>query len=122
MKDTMDVVIYSKAHIVVVKSALLHVSQVKVVYLDMIERLKAGNKASALNLFFGHARQLHDTIFTSMGANLASFAAQGGSLSGTTAMGNSAEVTVIRIVGADKQTFMVYLMRGEDGIWRIESM
>ena len=40
-------------------------------------------------------------------------------MSGTTAMGNSAEVTVIRIVGADKQTFMVYLMRGEDGIWRI---
>ena len=33
-----------------------------------------------------------------------------------------AELVILRDVDGAKQTFLIYVMRGEDGIWRIESM
>ncbi|MEO8101532.1 MAG: Ig-like domain-containing protein [Betaproteobacteria bacterium] len=122
VRDTSDAVVYSKTHLVTVRNASQYFALVKGVYAEVIDRLKAGNKMAALNLFFGHAKPLHDAIFTALGPSLATFSAQGGTLSATTASRDSAELTVIRTVGAENRAFFIYLMRGEDGIWRIESM
>ncbi len=122
VKNSAGGTIYSVTKQVHIQAAAAHIAVVKAVYNNMIDRLKAGDKAGALNMFFGHSRAMYDAIFTSLGTNLALFAAQGGALAAVTATGTGAELTVVRIVGAEKHTFFIYLLLGEDGIWRIESM
>jgi hypothetical protein len=122
VKDSVNVAIYTATKRVTIKGATDNIATVRAVYEQLMGRLKAGDKATALNLFAGHAKALHDAIFTSLGTNLAAAAAQGGTVASVTATGSSAEVTVIRNVGASKQAFFIYLLLGEDGIWRIESM
>ena len=122
VKDTMDVVIYSKAHIVVVKSAMLHIALVKSVYLDLMERLAAGNKNSALKLFFSHAQVKYGEIFTALGTTLATAAGQFGALAVTTADEEHAEIGVVRTTDGIERSYLIYLLRGEDGVWRLESM
>ena len=122
VRNALGVTIYSVVRRVTVKSAAEHIATVKAIYQSLLDRLKVGDKTTALNLFVGHAKELHDAIFTSLGTNLAMFAAQGGALAAVTATGTSAELTIVRVVGADKQVFFIYLLLGEDGIWRIESM
>ena len=120
--DAMGVVIYSKSNTVVVRSAQQHLAGVKAVYTDLIDRLKAGNKAGALKLLVSHAQVLYDQIFTALGSNLASAAAQLGDLEATTAGTKSAEYVVIRTVNGVDRAFFLYAIRAEDGIWRLESM
>ena len=61
-------------------------------------------------------------IFTALGSNLASAAAQLGDLEATTAGTKSAEYVVIRTVNGVDRAFFLYAIRAEDGIWRLESM
>ncbi len=122
VKDTMDVVIYSKAHIVSVRNAALHIATVRAVQLDLVDRLKAADSTRALNLFFGHARENYADTFTKLGAELATFAAQLGSIGTVNAFSDGAEVILVRGAAGATTFFTVYLMRGEDGIWRIDTM
>jgi hypothetical protein len=115
-------VIYAAVKQVKVENPLEKIRIVRGVYSDLIDRLKASNKTLALNLFFGHAQAQYDTVFTTLGANLSVAAAQGGAIETITANEGTAELTVSRIIGADKRVFFIYLLLGEDGIWRIESM
>jgi alpha-tubulin suppressor-like RCC1 family protein len=122
LNDMAGGVIYTTVKQVKVENPLEKIRIVRGVYSDLIDRLKASNKALALNLFFGHAREQYDAVFTALGANLPLAAAQGGALSEITTSEDSAELTVMRSVGAEQHAFFIYLIKGEDGIWRIESM
>jgi hypothetical protein len=95
---------------------------VKGVFTDMVNRLKAGTNSTAHNLLFGYARSTYDDIFTKLGADLPAIANQLGTVESINFSKSSAEVVMSRTVNGTKQIFMIYLMRGEDGIWRIESM
>ena len=114
--------IYSGMNRVTVKSAAEHIASVRAVYTSLTDRLKAGDKTAALNLFFGTAREKYDDIFTKLGTDLALFAGQLGNIASVTALNDAAEVTISRDVAGVKQVFLIYLMLGEDGVWRIESM
>ena len=122
VKDAMGAVIYTKSNTVVVRSAQQHIAGVKAVYTDVIDRLKAGNKVGALKLFFGNSQEKYDDIFTKLGTDLVVFAGQLGSIATTNALSNAAEITIARDVAGTKQFFTIYLMRGDDGVWRIDSM
>ena len=121
-RNVMGAVIYAKSNTIVVRSAQQHIAGVKAVYSNVIDRLKAGDKAGALNLFFGSSREKYDEIFTKLGTDLAIFAAQLGSIATTNALSNAAEITIARDVAGTKRFFTIYLMRGDDGVWRIDSM
>jgi hypothetical protein len=92
------------------------------VYLNMVEQVKAGNAAGALANFFGHAQAKYDEIFTALGAKLPLYGAQVGNIVLVTTGEEFAEIVVERGTGANKELFKINLMRGEDGVWRIESM
>jgi hypothetical protein len=95
---------------------------VKDVYTDMVNRLKAGTPSTALSLFFGHSRALYEDIFNKLGADLGLAADQLGAIGSIGIAPEMAELVVVRDIVGTRKAFMIYLMRGEDGIWRIESM
>ena len=122
VKNVLGGVIYAVTKRVMVKSAVEHIANVRAVYANLTDRLKAGNRTAALGLFFSHAQTKYGEIFTALGANLALAAAQLGETAVITASEENAEIVVVRTVAGQQRTFLVYLLRGEDGVWRIESM
>jgi hypothetical protein len=122
VKDVGGNVIFSQTILVYVYSALDKFNLVNGVYTGMVERLKAGDKAGALNLIIGNSREKYDDIFTTLGADLALFAGQLGSIASTTALNDAAEMIISREVAGVTEVFAIYLILGADGIWRIDSM
>jgi len=121
-KDASGAVIYTAIKQVHIVDPADKYNLVRGAYTDMVNRLKAGTNSTALNLFFGHARSTYDDIFTKLGTDLPAIANQLGTVESINFSKSSAEVVMSRMVSGTKQIFMIYLMRGEDGIWRIESM
>jgi hypothetical protein len=95
---------------------------VKGVYTDLVSRLATGDTSTADNTLMPEARTVYDPVFSALGANLPAICAQLGTLDGITASLNEAEIRVLRDGASGKQAFFIHLIRGEDGIWRIESM
>jgi hypothetical protein len=122
IKNSSGAVIWSSTKFVVVSGPLDSFQVVRNVYLQMVDYLKAGNKTDALRNFFGHAQAKYSEIFTALGADLAVFATQLGTIGAVTIAGDTAEIVLVRDVNNTRQSFTIYLMRGEDGVWRIESM
>jgi hypothetical protein len=121
-KDAGGAVIYTTVKKIRIEDPVVKYNLVKGAYTDMVNRLKAGNNSQALNLFFGHAKATYEDIFTKLGTDLPAIANQLGAIESITFSKGMAEVVMSRAVSGSKQIFMIHLMRGEDGIWRIESM
>ena len=95
---------------------------VKGAFSGVMNRLKAGTNGLALNLFFGHAKPVYEDIFNKLGTDLPTIANQFGAVESITFSRSAAQLTLSRMVEGNKQIFTIQLMRGADGIWRIESM
>jgi hypothetical protein len=92
------------------------------VYKSMVNRLIANNPASALRCFTGDAQANYAEVFGALGVSLPSVAAQLGTLIDGVASEDSTELTIVRDTPTGAEAFMIHLIRGGDGIWRIESM
>ena len=96
--------------------------KVVAVYASMVDRLAANNPTGALRLFTGDSQQKYSDIFTALAGSLPDVAAQLGTFIDGVITEQTAEVTIVRDTADGKQSFMIYLIRGGDGLWRIESM
>ena len=121
-KDSNGVVLHTVTRKAYVWNAREMTALVKGVYTDTIARLKSGDKARALNLFTPQARPTYDEIFQALGSDLPVLADQIGTFDSTSGSGTSAVATLIRDTSSGRQAFFINLIRGGDGIWRIESM
>jgi hypothetical protein len=92
------------------------------VYKSMVNRLIANNPMSALRCFTGDVQANYAEVFGALGASLPTVAAQLGTLIDGVASEDSTELTIVRDTPTGAQAFMIHLIRGGDGIWRIESM
>ena len=92
------------------------------VYKSMVNRLIANDPASALRCFTGDAQANYAEVFGTLGASLPTVAAQLGTLIDGVVSEDSTELTLVRDTLTGAQAFMIQLIRGGDGIWRIESM
>ena len=92
------------------------------VYTRMFERLRVGNIYGALNAFTGGVHDKYEAIFTSLQPDLATIVDQLGALQYITVTDEIAEIAVVRNGANGPQTFQIYLIRSEDGIWRIDGM
>jgi Bacterial Ig domain/Glucodextranase, domain B len=123
IKDAAGTLIWTETKFVMVSDPLDGISIVRSVYSNMVEQLKAGNAAGALNQLSGDARSKYSTIFNAFGTDLATVVAQLGTIDTVTVSETSAEIVLIRDINATtKKSFTIHLVRGEDGVWRIESM
>jgi hypothetical protein len=92
------------------------------VYRSLIDRMSANNAATALNLFVGDAQSRYADVFTALAGSLPSVAAQLGTPIDGVVTGDWAELTLVRPTAAGDRVFPIYLIRGGDGLWRVESM
>ena len=92
------------------------------VYASMVNRLAANNPSAAVKFFTGDMQANYSNIFSTLGASLPAVAAQLGTLIDGVISEDTAELALVRDTSTGKQTFMIYLIRGGDGLWRIESM
>jgi hypothetical protein len=92
------------------------------VYKSMVNRLIANNPASALRCFTGDAQEQYASVFNALGNSLPTVAAQLGQLVDGVVGEAFTELTLARDTSIGRQAYVIHLIRGADGIWRIESM
>jgi hypothetical protein len=96
--------------------------KVVAVYASMVDRLAANNPTGALRHFTADSQQKYSDVFTALAGSLPAVAAQLGTLVDGVITEQTGELTIVRDTVDGKQSFMIYLIRGGDGLWRIESM
>lgn len=94
---------------------------VRSVYVGMLGRLTAGDVTGALNAVTGSAYPKYSAVFNSL-SNLPSVISQLGTIQQATVTDGVAEYLLLRNSSGGQVSFLLYLMRGEDGIWRIDGM
>jgi hypothetical protein len=120
--DDRDNVIYTTRKSIVVLMPQALQGNVLAIYKNMLLRLKAGNIDGALTAFTGSAYDKFKEIFTQLQPDLVNIIEQLGTVTEATFNLNVAELTLVRDNAEGTQRFMIYLLRAEDGIWRIDGM
>jgi hypothetical protein len=75
-----------------------------------------------LTAFVDGARDRYATVFSTLGGALPGIATQLGSITNEVVMEGIGELSIARTVGGTMKVFMIYLIRGDDCVWRIETM
>ncbi|MEN8177288.1 MAG: PKD domain-containing protein [Pseudomonadota bacterium] len=113
---------YGSIHPVIVTDITIEDAKLRSVYLSMLDRLRAGSIAGALNNVTGGVYAKYREIFQTLTPDLQTIVDQLGDLS-TGAIGTDmAEYVVTRSVNGEQKAFPIYLLRSEDGVWRIDGM
>jgi hypothetical protein len=120
--DDQDHVIYSTSKSIVVFIPSILQGNLRAIYDGMLGRLRAGNIAGALTAFTGSAYDKYNAIFTQLQGSLATIVDQLGEISEINFGEDIAEFSVTRNTANGPQRFMLYMIRAEDGIWRIDGM
>ena len=92
------------------------------VYSGMLDQLRKGNVSGALLAVTGSSNARFRDVFAALGADLSMIVDQMGTIRHVTFNEQVLQIHVVRQGAAGAQTFMINLLRGEDGIWRIEDM
>jgi hypothetical protein len=120
--DDHDRVIYSTSRSIVVRIPQILQGKLRAIYDGMLTRLRAGNIAGAMSAFTGSAYDKYNAIFTQLQPSLAEIVDQLGEVKDVTFDGELAELTLARNTPDGVRLFMIYMLRSEDGIWRIAGM
>lgn len=88
----------------------------------MKDRLRRGATEGALNTVGSATYEKYRDIFSSLGSSLSTVVDQLGAIDSSSIGREMAEYLIVRDAGGFRYDYMIYLMRGEDGVWRISSM
>ncbi len=114
--------VYTLTQVVVVQDIAKVDAVLRASYNGMVGNLKQGNIDTALTVFSGGAYEKYKAVFTALQPNLASIVDQLGTITDGTISGDMAEYTLVRNTAAGSQAFLIYFIRSEDGVWRIDGM
>lgn len=92
------------------------------VYRDMLTRLDAGNIDGALRSLSSGLQPQFRSFFTQLGDALPAVTANLGTMHSLTLGGDWAELWITQIRDGSTQEYPVQLVRGADGLWRIDGM
>lgn len=92
------------------------------IYEGMIEDLRNGNIEGAVAAFSGSAQEKYRAIFTALQSDLPTIVNQMGVLDSGLMGEDWAEYVLLREENAEPRAYLIYFLRGEDGVWRIEGM
>ena len=92
------------------------------VYTTLLDRLTTNNPAGAVRLFVGDAEQRYADAFGALAGTLPAVGAQLGDVVSGVIWEDLAELVIARGSGPSRKLFTVHLIRGSDGIWRVEDM
>jgi len=114
-------IIYSTTQSIYVVAPADQELMVRAVYVGMLGRLTAGDITGALNAMTAGVYAKYSAVFTSL-SNLPSVVSQLGTVQQATVANDVVEYLIVQNTPTGPSSFFVYLIRGEDGIWRIDGM
>jgi len=91
-------------------------------YARMLAKLRAGDIDGALAHFTASASDKYRGVFTALQPNLATTVDQLGTIQDATIGKDFAEYVIVRNSTSGPKAFLMYFIRSEDGIWRIDGM
>ena len=93
------------------------------IYSGMLTKLKTGNIEGALAAVNGSAYEKYKAVFTALQPSLPTMVDQLGTIQSGTLGNEIAEYVLTRPQpDGSNRAFLIYFLRGEDGVWRIDSM
>lgn len=92
------------------------------VYGRMLDRLRVGAIEGALNSVASSARDRYRLVFDALAPNLDTIVDQMGSLGQGIIGADYAEYLLVRTPGPGGRAYLIYFIRGDDGVWRIAEM
>jgi len=122
-KDAAGTVIYTTTKQVHIVDPADKYNLVKGVFTGMLGRLSAGNTTGASTALTSTAGDKYLPVFDALGTALPATAGQLGTIQRATFTNGVAEIMLVR-PGANGQStaFFVYMIKDQDGIWRIDAM
>lgn len=94
----------------------------RAIFKTMLDRLRVGNIDGALNVVTGGMRDKYSAVFNALKPNLATVVDQLGTLKSGLIGEEFAEYALVRDQGGQSQAFLIYFIKCEDGVWRIDGM
>lgn len=92
------------------------------VYQQMLDRLGQSDISGALNVFMGTSRAHYEQIFNQLTSDLPSLVPGFVAIDQVELGRDWAQLRMLRDVSGQKQAYYITLVRGDDGVWRIEGM
>jgi hypothetical protein len=92
------------------------------VYEGMLAALSDGDIPAALNHVTGSTRQRYERLFSALQPDMGNIVAGLGVVEGDYVNGDMAELLLVSEEGGERIAYFVEMLRGEDGVWRIEGM
>lgn len=89
---------------------------------DFTNALAAGNKALAMQQLSGFAQTKYGPVFDALVGDLPAIISSWSAPSSGTLSSTFAEYAVRRNVGGVNRVFLIYFVRGVDGVWRLDAM
>lgn len=84
--------------------------------------LASGNLSGAQNFVTALAAERYSPVWSALLPNLPGIIGSYSPLRGVSITGRTAEYAVNRTLGGENYLFLVYFLRGSDGVWRIDAM
>jgi hypothetical protein len=88
----------------------------------MLDRLRAGDINGALVRVTGGVHDKYAAVFNALGSNLPTVVDSLGTIQSGQIIGDLAEYLLVRDSASGPQGFLIYFLKGEDGVWRIDGM
>lgn len=120
--DQSGMLVYSKLKGVHIASPKYEAKLMRSVYNGLPARLADGNIESARTFVSYSTRPKFSAVFASLGSDISSAAAQLGVIDSVNLMDQVGNIVLHRQVAGGRRAFIIQMVRGDDGIWRIEDM
>jgi hypothetical protein len=88
----------------------------------MRSALRGGNIGAALATITADMQAKYSAMFSALQPDLPTIADQLGTVQEVTVNENMAEIVLLRSTSAGDRAFNVYVIRSDDGVWRIDGM
>ncbi|HMA25141.1 MAG TPA: Ig-like domain-containing protein, partial [Gemmatimonadaceae bacterium] len=122
VRDASNGVIYSAIRRIVARDPREVAGIATGVFQAMLDRLGTGNIAGAMTAITAGMQGKYQAIFGALQPNLQTIVGQVGTVQWINVADELAEIGLSRNGATGLQTFQVYVLRSEDGIWRIDGM
>jgi hypothetical protein len=115
-------IVHTSTQVIVAASLAATDTKLRAVYSGAMEKLRGGDIEGALSGFTENVSERYRGVFTALGPRLPSVVDQLGTIQDGTISETYAEYVLVRSTPTGPQAFLIYLVRGGDGVWRIASM
>jgi len=114
--------VYSQQVPIVLTSPATLDQALRAVWSGMTSALAAGDKDAAMSRMSGSAQDKFGPVIDALHADLPQIVTSLSDLQGSSASVDYAEYAVNRIIDGVNRAFLIYFIRGIDGVWRLDSM